>query len=208
MLQTQVKRSYNERVMRAKTSSLGFTIIELIVVIIIIALIAGAVLVSIDRSVRHSQYARARADIKQLITLIEAARSESNKTFGKITGHDCSECACRVGIDIRTLPKTHQCWINYQAAFNALNAAAAGGGVNIPALPQDPWGAPYLFNENEGEKCCCPNDPNTLTLGGCCTDNIFSAGADGRDYTADDINVNIPTLCRPNFGGYHPNTNW
>ena len=93
------------------------------------------------------------------------------------------------------IPKNDACWGNYQAVLNSLTTAAAGG-ISFTQPIADPWGSPYLFNENEGE-------------GGCYTDNIASAGPNGLWYDSDDVTVNLAvSKCSPSIGPHHPNTNW
>lgn len=174
----------------------GFTLIELLVVVSIIGLLSSILFASVSTARVRARYARTKAEINQLSKLIDIARGESGKTFAEITGSVCTECACRSIGNVQFIPKTHSCWTTYQAAVSALNAAAAGT-ISFDQAVSDPWGAPYLFNENEGEG------------GWCFTDNILSAGPDGFYYNSDDVNVNLSAAkCSPVIGVHHPNTNW
>ena len=132
------------------TTSKGFTLIELLVVISIISMLASTVLASVNSARRKAKYARTKVDIRQFMQLVDIARGESGRTFEQITGSLCTECACRGKGNAQLIPRTDVCWTSYQAALNALNNAA-GGTIIFNQAITDPFGAPYLFNENEGE---------------------------------------------------------
>jgi len=184
-----------------ETSGLGFTLIELMVVISIIGLFASVVLASVNDARLNAQYTIARANIKQLADLIEFAKGTKLQTLPEITGSFCSECACRNGTvlptsNIHEYPTSHACFTSYLNIIDILNNST-GGLYTIKNAPIDPWGAPFLFNENEGE-------------GGVCgMDNLASAGPNGIYYDSDDVIYNIPSVkCGANPVTHHPNTNW
>ncbi len=179
----------------------GFTLIELLIVISVISILSGVIFSSLSGSLKHAKYSKAKVEIKQLMGMVRAARINTGRTFGQITGNFCTECGCRDKGNIQLLPKTDSCWTQYQNSFDLLKQAA--GNASGLSVFSDPWGAPYLFNENEGEACCCIDMVNW-----CCTDNILSAGPDGLYYNSDDIVANIETECRPEAGSHHPNSNW
>lgn len=52
--------------------------------------------------------------------------------------------------------------------------------VTSAPLPMDPWGRPYVWDENEGEG------------GGCGKDSIRSAGPDRTGSTGDDKSYSVP----------------
>ena len=173
----------------------GFTLIELLVVIVIIGLLAGIGIASFTGSIERSQYTTARSHMSEFIDLIKAARLVTNKTFGEISGSYCSECICRNKGPVMDIAQTDTCWTQYKQTLDRLNTATEGF-ITIDFPLTDPWGNPFLFNENEGEA-------------GCNTDNLLSVGPDGTHFTPDDIIINIPVFkCSPSLGGHHADQNW
>lgn len=180
----------------------GFTLIELLVVISIIGLLVSVSMASLTQARLSAQYTKARADIKNLANLAEFAKGTQNQTLNQITGDFCTECDCRgagnplpVPTSIHTFAVTHACHTSYQAVVSLLNTQTDGL-YTIPTAPLDPWDAPYLINENEGEG------------GTCATDTITSAGPDGIYYNSNDVIYNLPSTKCNNPTLHHPNTNW
>ncbi|NCN58670.1 hypothetical protein COW99_05195 [Candidatus Roizmanbacteria bacterium CG22_combo_CG10-13_8_21_14_all_38_20] len=187
----------------------GFTLIELLVVISIIGLLAASGLASYRGITKRTQYNRAKNEMRQLAELMDLARGESGLTLKEITGNGCSECVCRGADNITSA----SCLNNYLNVLSTLNVAA-NGLMTLESPFLDPWGNPYMVNENEGESGG-PSCPDVNGDGeSCCTDNIHSAGenkfaAAGWVYDADDINLNVPTyFCSPPEGYHHADQNW
>jgi general secretion pathway protein G len=59
----------------------GFTLIELILVTVIIAILAGAVTLSFQGRTQDARYSRALADIKQLETAVDAFALDNNDQY-------------------------------------------------------------------------------------------------------------------------------
>jgi prepilin-type N-terminal cleavage/methylation domain-containing protein len=186
----------------------GFTLIELMVVISIIGVLASVVLASTSAARESAQYTKAKLDIKNIAGLIELAKGTSNSSLVHLTGSSCSECACRqlsgsnsspTTVNIQRLPASNPCVASYMSLIEILNDNT-GGLYSIKSPPLDPWGAPYLINENEGE-----GGPFS---GGCWSDNIASAGPNGLYYDTDDIVYNVPPMFCDNAIAHQPNINW
>lgn len=189
--------------------SRGFTLTELLVSVTIIAVLTVAGLFGFTSVVRKAQYARAKADMSQLMTAIDVARKNSKKNLTQIFlgGANCPECSCHnSGTPLKNVPKTDSCWQAYYQAIDEINNAA--GYKILDNAMVDPWGSPYLLDANEGELHgeCGPRPngtPRSPTL--CCSDNIISAGPDGETPSGntwqDNIEVvDVPTaFCQPNF---------
>ena len=128
----------------------SFTLIELMVVVAVMGLLASIVLVSLTGARDRARWARAELELDQIRKAIIIAQFRDNKVLGGvdgITGSYCSECLCRNIANLNNLPDTHQCIINLTNAFAA---------IGISPLPRDPWGSPYLIDENELETGYCP----------------------------------------------------
>jgi general secretion pathway protein G len=105
-----------------KDRSSGFTLLELLVVMVIIGLLAGFVAPRYFSQVGKSRVKAARAQIDSLDKALEQFR-----------------------IDVGRLPTTEE-------GLPALNAAPAGmqnweGPYLKKAVPPDPWGHPYVYLE-------------------------------------------------------------
>lgn len=162
----------------------GFTIIELLVVMTIMGVLASIVLSTLKTANVITRYGVVQSDLRNIKLAIVVAQGEANKTLREITGSNFSAGPCYFGgPDLRNIPDTHQCFIDQTNALRSIQAANRGL-IGLPDTFRDPWGSPYLFDENEGEG------------GGCGHDNIISVGPDGRfdDFSenSDDYRIIIP----------------
>jgi prepilin-type N-terminal cleavage/methylation domain-containing protein len=139
--------------MKIKTA---FTLIELLVVLAIMGFIISISMMWWQRAREQANFNKAQEDLSQIRTAIILARHKENKVLGQITGNWCSDCACRKLEDLGALPDDHQCIINMKNAFNK---------IGLPLL-RDPWGSPYLIDENELEFSCDPCRPDLLRSAG------------------------------------------
>jgi prepilin-type N-terminal cleavage/methylation domain-containing protein len=136
----------------------AFTLIELLVVFSIISLVSSVLLVT-TRTVRErARESRIATDLKNIMTQIDIARSDRGLHMFEITGQVCSMCFFSEVVPV-----------SQQTGEVAL-MAASWKTLGFPASPVDPWGRPYLMDENEMEPFYLPN---------CYWDQLYSAGSDG-----------------------------
>lgn len=117
-----------------KTQSSGFTIVELLIVIVVIGILAAIVIVAYNGVQEASRVARANTDLATLNKAIQTARLNTNKTLLAVTGSNCTRCFDQA---------------RYELTLDMISAAS---GINLAALKAgDPWGMKYGIDENEGE---------------------------------------------------------
>jgi len=158
----------------------GFTVLELLVVIAIIGFLASIVVVFFPGAMEKAKISRTQREMKQIYETIIIAQHTYDNVLKNITGHGCSECACRDIEDLSALPDDHQCILNWE------NVATK---INFPNGTRDAWGSPYLVDENELEFVDNP----------CRQDFLRSAGPDKKIGGLDDIIIWIPfysTQCK------------
>lgn len=132
---------------------------------------------------------QAKADLKLLVERIKLARTTKMLVTGAITGNFCSECTCRqtflpkppmVLLGIADSTPCYATWLAGLTAIETKSGSAPGSLTNLYA--RDPWGSPYLLDENENEF------PADL----CRMDRISTAGPDGMIGTGDDLAETVP----------------
>ena len=134
-----------------RKSTTGFTIVELLIVIVVIEILAAITVVAYNGIQTRSTNSRIDSDMRNLQTAIELARrSSGDVALRYVTGSTATGSGCwgkATDTDLAALPKTDTCWTAYA---NALNAISTASNMNIRDLV-DPWGRPYYIDENEGE---------------------------------------------------------
>lgn len=165
----------------------GFTMIEVLVVLAIVALLATTAYASLNNAKIEAQYAVANAEIYQFIQMVRFAWVETGGTVYDLTGNICSGRPCWEEGGSLYLPNMgpgDECYDNWVNVLNEVKIASDATG-NIDLLLRDPWGSPYIYNERE-------EDP----LGECEGDGLYSAGANGIldifPLPTDDIMIDLP----------------
>ena len=137
--------------MMGKHTPRGFTIVELLIVIVVIGILAAITLVAYNGIQDRGRQSKIRSDIAMFSKAIQAARVQSGDVATRYitnstgTAEGCVSTATNVDISDKTAAA--YCWTQYNAALNAISNSS---GINIRNLT-DPWGRPYFFDENEKE---------------------------------------------------------
>ncbi len=160
-----------------KINTKGFTLIETLVVVSIIGLLASIALVGLRNARTKALTTRVSADLVQIQKQIDVTRLRRNATVLQITGSGCSDCASR---DTKVINN----------ASNMTTLQNSWRQLGFGDSPRDPWGTPYLIDENELE--AGSND--------CRYDSVWSAGPNGINNAGvvDDIQANITHFVCPN----------
>ena len=131
----------------------GFTIVELIIVIIVIAILATLVITAYNGVQDKAKLSKAQADLSQLEKAILVARVNTGETLKEITGSGYTWGPCVSGTDV-FLPPPANCWNRYRLTLSDIAAAA---GTSLSGLNDgSPYGLPYRIDENEGDN---PDNP-------------------------------------------------
>ncbi len=139
-----------------KISSRGFTIIELLVVITVIAILATIVTVSYSGVRQKAADSKRDADLKSLEDAIVLARANTGQTLADITGGygvgSWVYCAlfqsASPPVEPNQLATSDDCWQYYYTAIDSIAAAAK---VNLDDLKKgDARGNPYIILGKEG----------------------------------------------------------
>lgn len=138
--------------------SVGFTIVELLVIIVVIGVLAGISVVAFNGVQTRAANAKRDADLRTLYKAMMVARINTGKTLYAITGTGWTEGPCvtfgenTANIEPRLLPKSHNCWVQYYSGLDSISLAS---GVNLNGLKAgDMRGNPYSWDENQGEWGC------------------------------------------------------
>lgn len=148
----------------------GFTIVELLIVIVIIGILAAIVIVAYNGIQDRARSSKRDADLSQYYKAILLAQQTTGKTLYQITGSYYSMGNCisassnPSGTEPKDLPKTHTCWVRYYDNLQKIGDAA---GISLSSLRDgDSRGNPYTIDENEGEGGDCTRQDNLYSLTG------------------------------------------
>ncbi len=197
-----------------KTKFKAFTLIELLVTIVIIGVLGSISVSTYNNYITNAKITKDVAELSQQISKLKLKRMEyqigtitaqevmeadldvvakaiyigrekEKSTLINITGHTCSDCVCRDENFISPLSANAQtCVTRWDEIMAVLKSSTD---IDISFLETDPWGSPYLVDENEGEF------PDNY----CRKDTLFSAGPDrlheasGEDAIGDGYSIRL-----------------
>lgn len=129
-------------------ASRGFTIVELLIVVVVIAILAAITIVSYNGITARATESKIVSDMRNISMAINIAREQRSDILLGVTGTNNTAGACSGrAIDLAEIPKTDNCWFVYNRTLDRISEAS---GMNIRSIV-DPWGRPYMIDENQGE---------------------------------------------------------
>jgi prepilin-type N-terminal cleavage/methylation domain-containing protein len=135
----------------AKQKQTGFTIVELLIVIVVIGILAAITIVAYNTVQERARVSRANSDLTLLNKAIHVARINSNTHLYGITGSNCTRCFDQARYEL------------------TIDRIATASNMSLAKLKAgDPWGNKYGIDENEGEGSnpCANTDGLGLTTTG------------------------------------------
>jgi prepilin-type N-terminal cleavage/methylation domain-containing protein len=161
----------------------GFTIVELLIVIVVLGVLAALITASYSGAQTKAKISSTTNTMRTLQRAIIAARVNSGKSLQEITGSFWTAGPCVSGTTIvpsgQLNKTTHVCWTTYKQAINDIATAAS---TNLDDIKNgDAWGNAILIDENEGE---APTP--------CTKDTLKDYGADGVSSVGDDTSFSVP----------------
>lgn len=155
-----------KRVMTNHMKQKGFTIVEMIIVVVVIGILVSISVVGYGGTRKQSRETKIDADIRRLSEVVQAARVRTGLSLQGITGSYWTGRFCMFQESNPTVPipngtdfsqqttMTQACWDNYLSAMQAISDAS---GTDVTYM-RDPWGRPYFIDENDDGTGSCAKD--------------------------------------------------
>lgn len=103
---------------------LGFTLVEIMIVIAIIGILAAVLYPSFGNIFERAKKTETKAEMRQIAQLIFDAQISQGKYLKDITTTSCSICPCMADPPYNNtesfinMPTNHQCYINWKRAID------------------------------------------------------------------------------------------
>ena len=130
---------------------------ELLIVIVVIGILAAISIVAYNGIQDRARQTKTSSDLSLLKKASVMARENNSQTLAQASGSTGTAFNCTSkpdGTDLSTLHKSDSCWLDY---YQFLNNISTASGVDIRGIT-DPWGRPYMIDENEGVAGACTRD--------------------------------------------------
>jgi prepilin-type N-terminal cleavage/methylation domain-containing protein len=141
----------------------GFTLIELVIVIAVIAILAALLVPTIVGQVARARDTRALSDVGELGRAISRMRTDTS-----VSGTGCVD----VLSNLTALSASTGCTPTgaFSAGLSSCTTAKPGvpcwGGPYVAVLPDDPWSAPYYATLNTSTYTVLVGSPGADGVGG------------------------------------------
>ena len=136
---------------KSSLNTKGFTIVELLIVIVVIGILAAITIVAFNGVQDRARTNKINSDLTMLSKAIQIARINIGEQATRyVTGSTATASACvntADAIDLADKTAAAGCWAAYN---NMLNAVSTASNMHVRDLA-DPWGRPYYLDENEKE---------------------------------------------------------
>jgi general secretion pathway protein G len=152
--------------MWVKRKSTGFTIVELLIVIVVLGILVAIVTVSYNGVQAKAKVASVNTDLKNIRSAMMLYRTDRGTLPN---GSDWYSGTA--------MPPTSRWATEIIANLKNLNYIQTSG------LEKDPWGQYYFYDNND---CTFGQGGNSY---------VKSVGPDGINSSSDDITLSIPTTC-------------
>lgn len=146
----------------------GFTIVELLIVIVVIAILATITIVAFSGIQERARQAKVKQDIAAIHKAVKLAHESTGKSILELSGNlsygtGGSAAACSnvhpTGTDMAALDKNDGCWRSYNKILSTISDASGSDIRNII----DPWGRPYIIMEWEMPNNCRTDQVGAMT---------------------------------------------